>query len=117
VNVGVGGKAERFNVNNDSLKNHWNRLVEKLDRLGLVRGHDYRPKAHSYYVRQDLPEIRKGNAFLVGDSAGLATIDMGEGISPAIKSGLKVAEAILKGNRYNLNSISRYSMRSILNPT
>lgn len=117
VNVGVGGKASHLNANGDSLKNHWNRLVEKLDRLGLVGGHDYRPEAHSYYVRQDLPKIRKGNAFLVGDSAGLATIDMGEGISPAIKSGLMAAEAILNGSRYHLDSISRYSLRSMLNPT
>ena len=117
VNVGVGGKAERLNANGDSLKNHWDRLVEKLYLLEMVRGHDYRPEAHSYYLRQDLTEIRKGNAFLVGDSAGLATIDMGEGISPAIKSGLKAAEAIIKGKRYNLDSISRYSLRSILNPT
>ena len=63
VNVGVGGKAERLKANGDSLKRHWNRLVENLDRLGLVQDHAYKPSGHSYYLRQRLPEVRKDNAF------------------------------------------------------
>jgi flavin-dependent dehydrogenase len=114
VNVGVGGMAEKLNANGDHLKNHWNRLVEKLDQLGLVRGHDYRPVAHSYFVRQKLKEIRKDNAFLVGDAAGLATKDMGEGIGPAIRSGLLAADAILHNSEYSIGSVSQYSLRSLL---
>jgi menaquinone-9 beta-reductase len=110
VNVGVGGKAEEMNARGDSLKRHWNRLVEKLDRLGLIRDHAYHPSAHTYYLRQRLPEIRKENVFLAGDSAGLATLDMGEGISAAIKSGLLAAEAILTGSDYSVASIPRYSL-------
>mgnify|MGYP000336118459 CR=1 FL=1 len=114
LNVGVGGKAEQLNANGDNLKNHWNRLVEKLDRMGLVRGHTYEPEAHSYYVRLKLPQVRKGNAFLVGDSAGLATLDMGEGIRPAVQSGLLAAESILKDRPYRLDAIPKYSFRSLL---
>ena len=114
VNVGVGGKAEELKANGDSLKNHWNLLVEKLDRLGLVRGHEYKPSGHSYYLRQPRMTVRKENAFLVGDAAGLATLDMGEGISPAIKSGLMAADAILYGRPYSVASISRYSLRSLI---
>jgi menaquinone-9 beta-reductase len=114
VNVGVGGKEETLNANGDTLKNHWNLLVEKLERLGLVRGHDYKPVGHSYYLRQSLVEIRKGNAFLVGDAIGLATLEMGEGISPAIKSGLLAAEAIIHNRVYSVASIPRYSLHSLI---
>lgn len=110
VNVGVGGKADEMNHNGGSLKSHWNNLVEKLDQLGLVRNHAYQPSAHTYYLRQRLPEIRQENAFIVGDAAGLATLDMGEGISPSIKSGLLAAESILHGSAYTVDSIPRYSL-------
>ena len=49
-------------------------------------------------LRQNLTEIRNGNAFLVGDALGLATLDMGEGIGPAIRSGQLAAEAIISRN-------------------
>lgn len=110
VNVGVGGKAEEMNANGDNLKNHWNFLVEKLDRLGLVRNHTYQPSAHTYYLRQRLPEISRDNAFIVGDAAGLATRDMGEGISASIKSGLLAADAIINGGVYSVTAIPQYSL-------
>jgi menaquinone-9 beta-reductase len=111
LNVGVGGSAEKLKANGDSLKNHWNLLVEKLDRLGLVKkSYDYKPTGHSYYLRQRAANVRNGNAFLVGDSAGLATLDMGEGISPAIKSGLRAADSICTGSPYSVKSIPRFSL-------
>jgi len=112
VNVGIGGLAEKFKARGDTLKNHWNRLVEKLERMDLVRGHDFKPSGHSYYLRQVHSEISRDNAFLVGDSAGLATLDMGEGIGPAIKSGLLAAEAILNHTPYSLDSIPSYTNRA-----
>ena len=114
VNVGVGGLAEQMNAKGQSLKGHWQRLIEKIERMGLVRGHDYQPEAHSYYVRQDLARARIGNAFLVGDSAGMATVDMGEGISAAIRSGLRAAEAIATGKEYSLKGIARYSIKALV---
>lgn len=114
LNVGVGGKAEELNANGDNLKNHWNRLVEKLDQLDLVRGHDYKPSAHSYYLNQKVSNPRKGNAFIIGDSAGLATLDMGEGICAAIRSGMMAAEAIASNRPYTLASIPKFSTWSIL---
>jgi flavin-dependent dehydrogenase len=61
-----------------------------------------------------LTEVRIGNAFLAGDSLGLATLDMGEGIGPAIRSGQLAAEAILSGADYSVASIPRYSFPSLL---
>lgn len=114
VNVGVGGKAEVLKANGDTLKRHWNRLVQKLDRLGLVRGHDYEPSGHTYFLRHNPVELRRDNAFLIGDAAGLATLDMGEGIRPAIKSGLLAAEAILHGADYSVASIPKYSLPPLM---
>lgn len=114
VNVGVGGSIEQLKRRGDTLKNHWNLLVKRLEESGLIRGHSYKPAGHSYYLRQNLPEVHIGNAFLVGDAAGLATLDMGEGIGPAIKSGQLAAEAIIHSTAYSVASIPRYSFPSLL---
>lgn len=114
VNVGVGAWAEKLNAAGDSLKRHWERLIAEVERLGLVRGRAYTPSAHTYYLRQRLPELRRDNAFLTGDAAGLATLDMGEGIGPAIRSGVLAAESIATGGDYVLDSIPKYSQGSLL---
>lgn len=114
VNVGVGGTAEVLKKNRDSLKHHWQLLVEKLEWEGLVKGHSFKPSGHSYYVRQKRPTVQRGNALIIGDSVGLATRDMGEGIGPAIRSGLLAAEAIVAGTEYSISTISQFSFGSIL---
>jgi flavin-dependent dehydrogenase len=114
VNVGVGGFAGRLKRRADTLKHHWNILVMQLQENGLIHDHVYKPAGHSYFLRQNLPEIRTGNAFLVGDALGLATLDMGEGIGPAIRSGQLAAEAIIHGTAYSVAAIPRYSFPSML---
>ena len=47
---------------------------------------------------------------IVGDAVGLATLDMGEGIGPAIRSGLLAAEAILHDSDYDVRTIPRVSL-------
>ena len=113
VNVGIGGSASQLKANGDTLKHHWQQLVEKLEKMGLIRGHAYEPAGHSYHLRQTRPQLRVGNAFLVGDAVGLATLDMGEGIHPAIRSGILAAEAIIKGQEYSVASIPRFSWPSL----
>ena len=114
VNIGVGGSMEELKRHDDTLKNHWNFLVNRLEETNLIRGHTYKPTGHSYYLRQNLPEIRNGNAFLVGDALGLATLDMGEGIGPAIQSGQLAAEAIINGTDYSVDTIPRFSLPSLV---
>jgi flavin-dependent dehydrogenase len=110
VNVGIGGGAAALRARGDRLKRHWELLVAKLDRLGLVQGHAYRPRGYTYYFRQAHPQVRRGNALIVGDAVGLATLDMGEGIGPAIRSGLLAADAILDDTDYDLRTIARRSL-------
>ena len=109
VNVGIGGFAARLKQQNDDIKSHWNRLVQKLERKKLVQGHSYEQKGYSYYVRGRVDVCRIDNAFITGDAAGLATKDMAEGIGPAVKSGLMAADAIVNGLTYDLGMIERKS--------
>ena len=114
INIGLGGNAEQMKGNGETLKDHWSKLKEKLDRLGLVKGHTFRPRGYSYYLRQKHPVVRTGNALIVGDAVGLATLDMGEGIRSAIKSGLLAAEAIIHDTDYSMASIPKYSLFSLI---
>jgi flavin-dependent dehydrogenase len=110
LNIGIGGMASQLKARGEDIKTHWALLVEKLDGLGLVRGHAFDPKGYSYYLRADVQTVKLGNAYLVGDSAGLATRDMCEGIGPAIFSGQRAADAIATGRPYTLDGIPRFSI-------
>jgi menaquinone-9 beta-reductase len=79
-----------------------------------VTGYDFHPQGYSYYLRGNHPQLRQGNAFLVGDALGLATYDMGEGIGAAIHSGLLAAQAIINNSPYAIRTIARMSLPSLL---
>jgi flavin-dependent dehydrogenase len=52
-------------------------------------------RGHAYVVRRRAPRKLAGDRFcLIGDAAGLARDLSGEGIGPAIKSGMLAAEAV-----------------------
>jgi len=114
INIGVGASELKLKRNRDSLKRHWALLVEKLTSMGLVEDREFKLVGHSYFLRGRNTTLRSGNAFLAGDAVGLATIDMGEGIGPAIQSGIRVADAIQFGQEYSLPTISKYSYPSLL---
>jgi len=80
VNVGIGAKIRVLKERGERLRDHWHHLTERLEA-----------------------------EYLVGDAAGLATIDMGEGIGPAIHSGILAARSILTGKPYSLKPVARYS--------
>jgi len=107
VNVGLGGMADKLKHQGGHLREHWRRFVDKLRRKDLVSYDDYRPTGYSYFLRGNTDLIRDDNAFIVGDSVGLATRDMCEGIGPAIKSGLLAADAIVSGADYSLAGLEQ----------
>lgn len=109
VNVGIGTLTPRLQKNNDSLKSEWHRFIAKVADLSLVTDYQCNPRGYVYYLRGNVEVGRVGNAFVVGDAAGLATRDMAEGIGPAVKSGILAAESIDNGIEYNLTSIKKYS--------
>lgn len=109
INVGLGGMADQLKRQGGHLRDYWAMFTRRLRKLGLVDCDEYRPSGYSYYLRGNVGSVAKGTAYLVGDAAGLATVDMCEGIGPAIRSGLLAAAAIISGANYSLDGISRYS--------
>lgn len=111
INIGIGAAAGRVG-GGAQLKAHWERFAGALRRRGLVEGVELAPKGCTYFVRDDRIDIgRSGDAFVIGDAAGLATRDLCEGIGPAVRSGIRAAESIATGARYTLTDIHRCSLR------
>ncbi len=94
------------------IRAHWGYLAAMLD-ARLAPGVQYEPTGYSYYLRGNVDTVRRGNAFITGDAAGLATRDLGEGIGPAVRSGLRAARAILEGTPYELRNVTGTSIASI----
>ena len=109
LNCGIGGMAEKLKAKGDDIKTHWRHFTGVLARRGLVEGFEYAPKGYSYYLRGDVDVVRIDNAFITGDAVGLATVDLCEGIGPAIRSGHLAAESILTGCEYSLRAIAAHS--------
>jgi menaquinone-9 beta-reductase len=112
LNVGVGGIATRMKSSGHDIREHWAHLADMLGSR-LSPGAQYDPTGYSYYLRGKVKVVRRDNAFITGDAAGLATRDLGEGIGPAIRSGMRVAQAILKGSVYRLDDVTGLSVSSI----
>ncbi len=110
INVGIGGWSEYISEGEVSLRDHWDLFTHKLAAEGLVTNFKYKPKGHTYYLRERAKVVRIDNAFIIGDSAGLATRDLAEGIGPAMESGLRAADTIATGKEYNLKGMTKYSM-------
>jgi flavin-dependent dehydrogenase len=109
LNVGVGAMATRLKQRGENIRQHWRYLAEKMrHEFGIALPDD--PPGYSYYVRGPLDSARIGNAFLIGDAAGLATRDLCEGIGPAIRSGQLAADSILSGAPYDLHEVSASSL-------
>jgi flavin-dependent dehydrogenase len=110
VNVGVGGKVAILKRKGDHIQRHWAILVDKLQKNGIVTDYQYTPKGHSYYLRQSPGKVQVDNAYIVGDAAALASRDLGEGITVAIKSGIRAAEAIINGTEYSVQGIRKNTL-------
>ena len=109
INIGLGGVAAKIKRRHGRIQEYWEKLVEKLEQQDLVHYDHYRPKGYSYYLRTNVKAVSKDNVYIVGDSVGLATRDMGEGIGPAVRSGLLAARSIVTGADYSLDSLPRLS--------
>jgi flavin-dependent dehydrogenase len=112
INVGVGGMAKRLKKQGDDIKRHWGLFEQSLRRRGLIDMAQLSPRGYSYYLRSEVEIARLDNAFVIGDAAGLATRDLCEGIGPAVRSGLRAAEAIARGTPYELGDVRAYSLES-----
>jgi len=116
LNVGIGAKYADLKAKGQNLRLHWERFIKKLSQKGLVTGHSFKTKGYQYYLHDKVTVGQIGTAYLIGDAAGLATVDMGEGIGPAVESGLLAAGSILYGKPFQLLTIPRYSLPALLFP-
>jgi flavin-dependent dehydrogenase len=113
INVGLGGMADELKHRGGHIREHWQRFIEKLRRKRLVNHDDYHPTGYSYYLRGNVDVVSDNGAYIVGDSVGLATRDMCEGIGPAVKSGLLAANSIVTGADYSLDGLNQLSGKGL----
>ena len=105
--------ADKLKHQGGHLREYWRRFVDKLRRKDLVSYDDYCPTGYSYYLRGNVDVISDNDAYIVGDSVGIATRDMCEGIGPAVKSGLLAADAIISGTDYSLAGLTQFTGRGL----
>ena len=105
VNVGIG------RVNARHLPRHAQSFLDRLidDRV-LPADVTTRLKGHAYLLSTRGWRINAANGVLLaGDAAGLADVHSGEGIRPAIESGLMAAAAIVEANgNFDHDRLTKY---------
>jgi menaquinone-9 beta-reductase len=114
VNVGIGGKARYFRSSGTNIHDHFRTFLGDLvreKRLDAATAENLQETGHPYFLFTQGGEVKRDNCFLIGDSAGLATVDLGEGIGPAVESGLMAAREILGTGEYRKDAISAFSLK------
>lgn len=106
LNIGLG------RLDQHGLPQHVNQFVQFLRATGKL-GFDLPQKmsGHAYFLFGHSRRARIGDAvLLIGDAAGLAYLQSGEGIRPAVESGLLAAEVIRKADgRYSRERLQDYT--------
>ena len=104
LNIGLGREHET------QLSEHVGAFVEVLRSRGRIAFDiPIRFHGHAYRLRTDLPRVADDGVLLIGDAAGLAAPQSGEGIRPSIESGLLAAEAILEAGTNSQEIARRYT--------
>lgn len=113
LNIGLG----RMDTNN--LARHTGDFCTFLKQQGdLTSGFSSKFQGHAYRLQGGKGKRRcvGDSALLIGDAAGLAYPHSGEGILPAIESGLMAADTILAANGdYRRDNLEPYAARLDLN--
>ena len=109
LNVGIGRRGAR------QLGEHFERFLGAMLRDGVLDEETARTRArgHAYllYPHASRPLVADG-ALLIGDAAGLAYPESGEGIRPAVESALLAAQAIAEcGGGYSRRALAGYARR------
>jgi len=114
LTMGIGGRGFVLEKRGQTIHDHFASFTDKIKKKGWIPSHPPPAKGYAYYLRDPVIRPRCQNAFLAGDAAGLATRDMGEGIGPAVRSGLLAARSIARGLPYSLESVQRFSLPRLL---
>jgi flavin-dependent dehydrogenase len=117
VNVGLGGFANYFRSSGTRIHDHFRAFIDDLVReklLDAATAENLQETGHPYFLFTRGGEVKRDNCFLIGDSAGLASVDLGEGIGPAVESGLMSAQEILGTGAYSKDAISAFSFAHLM---
>ncbi|MBI1823115.1 MAG: NAD(P)/FAD-dependent oxidoreductase [Nitrospirae bacterium] len=108
LNVGLG-REDRSNFS----RHMENFLLQLKQTKKIPQDKEYVFKGHSYILNSHSHRDLSGDGvLLIGDSAGLAYAESGEGIRPAIESALFAAETIIESNGdYNQASLASYDSK------
>ncbi len=82
INIGIGGKQHRLTARGTTIMDHWRRFVRRLMDRGFLDRNPGNPAGHTYYLRHDPAGTTPDNVFVIGDAAGLSTLDMGKASMP-----------------------------------
>ncbi|HAC28963.1 MULTISPECIES: NAD(P)/FAD-dependent oxidoreductase [Marinobacter] len=107
LNIGLGRE------DNHRLSDHLEAFVEEMKQSGRIPSDlPGRFKGHAYllYAHANRPLVDDG-VLLIGDAAGLAYTQSGEGIRPAIESALMAANVIKAATDYSALSLQSYGER------
>ncbi|WP_136661218.1 NAD(P)/FAD-dependent oxidoreductase [Nitratireductor sp. XY-223] len=113
VNIGIGGKSKYFRKSGTSIHDHFRWFLDDLvrdGRLDAQTADGLKATGHPYFLYAWDGPVKKDRCYLIGDSAGLASIDLGEGIGPAVESALMAAREILGEGDYTKRDITYYSL-------
>jgi geranylgeranyl reductase family protein len=108
LNIGLG------RLDNRNLAQHVERFIEFLQRRGKIAADvPTRRKGHAYLLYgENRRALMEDGALLIGDAAGLAYAQSGEGIRPAVESGLLAARTIIEARGdYSRARLERYVLR------
>ncbi|MBE9138620.1 NAD(P)/FAD-dependent oxidoreductase [Nodosilinea sp. LEGE 07088] len=117
VNIGLAGASQALKQAHTHIRSQWQWFLADLVERGLLDAKTrstLTPQGHGYYLFDSGGEVQNENAFVVGDAAGLASKDLGEGIGPAIESGLLAANAIVGQAEYRKSAIAAFSLNPSL---
>ena len=94
LNIGVGRE------DSEKISQYTLEFLELLKRRGKIpKNAPMKPKGHAYLLyAHAFRKLLDDGVLLIGDAAGLAYTESGEGIRPAVESGLIAAKVILNAN-------------------
>jgi flavin-dependent dehydrogenase len=114
INIGFGGLASGMIAS--EMNRHWEEFTDLVKHSENLNRADAKPSSWFYYLNRPGEKItvKKNNAYITGDAVGLATTDLGEGIGPAIESGILAARDILGREEYSTHKITPFSLPAMV---